>query len=433
MTLIEEISRRQTDVNRPILISGKNSLTFAQIAQADGVDLSEIAAGDVVALVGDFNPQSIATLLNLIDKSVVLVPLTVETSPDHEYFKDTAFVNVVIKGGQVTRTSQRGSEHPMLQQLRASGNPGLVLFSSGTTGRPKAILHDFSQFLVRFRTPRPALVTMSFLLFDHIGGINTLFHTLFNNGQVVVPSKRSPAEVVNEIIANDVELLPTTPTFLRLLMLSGELGRLASSKLQVITYGTERMDEQTLARLAESLPNVDLRQTYGMSELGILRIKSRARDSLYMKVGGEGVTTRVNGESVLEIKSEARMIGYLNAPSPFDDEGWYDTKDIVAVDGEYLRITGRKGDLINIGGQKILPAEVERVALEMPGVAFAKAVGASNPITGQHIEVLVQPSEGVHLDKKQIAQHFRENLPAALQPHRIRIDNVKIGHRFKQL
>jgi acyl-CoA synthetase (AMP-forming)/AMP-acid ligase II len=321
----------------------------------------------------------------------------------------------------------------MLQQLRASGNPGLVLFSSGTTGRPKAILHDFSQFLVRFRTPRPALVTMSFLLFDHIGGINTLLHTLFNNGQVVVPSKRSPAEVVSEIIANAVELLPTTPTFLRLLMLSGELGRLAFSKLQVITYGTERMDEPTLARLAVALPNVDLRQTYGMSELGILRIKSRARDSLYMKVGGEGVTTRVNDESVLEIKSESRMIGYLNAPSPFNDEGWYDTKDIVSVDGEYLRITGRKGDLINIGGQKILPAEVERVALEMPGVAFAKAVGAPNPITGQHIEVLVQASEGIELDKKQIALHFRENLPAAFQPHRIRIDNVKIGHRFKQL
>jgi len=309
MTLIEEIAKRQADVNRPILISAEKSLTFAQIAQAEGVDLSEVVAGDVVALIGDFNPQSIATLLNLIDKSVVLVPLTVETAPDHDYFKETAFVNVVIEDGQVTRTSQRGLEHPMLQRLRASGNPGLVLFSSGTTGRPKAILHDFSQFLVRFRTPRPALVTMSFLLFDHIGGINTLLHTLFNNGQVVVPSKRSPAEVVSEIIANAVELLPTTPTFLRLLMLSGELGRLASSKLQVITYGTERMDEPTLARLAVALPNVDLRQTYGMSELGILRIKSRARDSLYMKVGGEGVTTRVNDESVLEIKSESRMIG----------------------------------------------------------------------------------------------------------------------------
>ena len=64
-----------------------------------------------------------------------------------------------------------------------------------------------------------------------------------------------------------------------------------------------------------------------MSELGIVRV-SKSKDSLFMKIGGEGVKTRVV-DDVLEIYSETRMLGYLNAESPFDDEGWYNTKDLV--------------------------------------------------------------------------------------------------------
>ena len=72
----------------------------------------------------------------------------------------------------------------------------LFCFPTGTTGRPKAILHDLSYFLKRFDTPRPTLRTINFLLFDHIGGINTLLHTLFNRGVVVVPKDRSVEEIL---------------------------------------------------------------------------------------------------------------------------------------------------------------------------------------------------------------------------------------------
>ena len=112
------------------------------------------------------------------------------------------------------------------------------------------------------------------------------------------------------------------------------------NSIKIISYGTERMDQPTLNRLADQFPNVDFRQTYGMSELGILRIKSKARDSLYMSVSGEGVETKIV-DNILHIRAENRMLGYLNAPSPFDDEGWYCTKDIVESDEEgFLTITG---------------------------------------------------------------------------------------------
>ena len=196
----------------------------------------------------------------------------------------------------------------------------------------------------------------------------------------------------------DVEVLPTTPTFLRLMLMSGSVPDKVPSCLKIITYGTERMDQPTLDDLCRLLPNVDFRQTFGMSEIGIVRVKSEARNSLFMKVGGEGLETRVIN-NVLQIRSESRMVGYLNAPSPFDTEGWYDTKDVVEVKDDYYKITGRISDIINVGGLKFMASEVESVALDFPNISLVKVTPKQNPITGHHVELLVQPTTDGSVDK----------------------------------
>jgi acyl-CoA synthetase (AMP-forming)/AMP-acid ligase II len=150
-----------------------------------------------------------------------------------------------------------------------------------------------------------------------------------------------------------------------------------------------------------------------------------------MTVGGEGVETKVV-DHVLFIRSVNRMLGYLNAPSPFDTDGWYDTGDLVEQDGPYLKIIGRSQQVINVGGVKVLPAEVERVALLHPDVLRAKARGVPNPLTGQHIEVTCQPRHGAHLDRNMLRAHFRQNLSELLRPQSIRIGEVAVSHRHKQ-
>jgi len=429
--IIEELADRNSDRKLPFLISGAKKLTFDEITKIPPAELADVKPGDVVAIVGDFEPQSIRTFLELIDRRVVIVPLTTETRPHHDYYFDAAGVDVVIKGRNVRRIRRTRMEHDLLEVLRKRKHPGLVLFSSGTTGRPKAILHDMETFLVRFRTPRPTLRTINFLLFDHIGGINTLLHTLYNSGTIVVPRERNPLSVLEDIRDFDVELLPTTPTFLRMLLLSGLIPKAVSPSLKLVTYGTERMDQGTLDQLCSLLPNVDFRQTFGMSELGILRVKSQARDSLWMKIGGEGVEVRVV-DGVLQINAENRMLGYLNAPSPFDEEGWYDSKDVVEQDGEYLRIVGRTSEVISVGGIKVLPSEIERAALLHGDVVHAQAKGLENPIIGQHIELLCQPREGSSLSRSDLLKHLKNHLAESILPHRIRIGKVEISHRFKR-
>lgn len=292
-------------------------------------------------------------------------------------------------------------------------------------------MHDLTVFLKRFETPRPTLKTLNFLLFDHIGGLNTLFHTLFNKGTVVAPKSRSVEHILETCKEHQIEVLPTTPTFLRMMLMSGLIPDSITESLKIITYGTERMDQPTLDALCKLLPNVDFRQTFGMSELGIVRVKSEARNSLYMKIGGEGIETRVV-DSVLEIRSKMRMLGYLNAESPFDEDGWYNTKDIVEVRNGYYRITGRTSEVINVGGLKFMASEVERVALQFEGVELAKAVGKSNPITGEHVELTVQPTLGNEIDNNNFKSYLISHLPNHMLPKRIKFSSVSFGHRYKR-
>jgi acyl-coenzyme A synthetase/AMP-(fatty) acid ligase len=431
--LLEELAAKHERNPIPFIVSSTESLTFTDVLAASEIDLSQVRSGDVVALVGDFSPSVINALLRLIDRKAIIVPLSPDTRASFPYFFESAGVDVSIEDGVARRIRDVHLDHPMLDELRCGGSSGLVLFSSGTTGKPKAILHNLDSFLVRFRTPRPALKTLNFLLFDHIGGINTLLHTIFNCGTVVIPSARQPEQVANDLERHQVELLPTTPTFLRMLLFSGliESRREAFASLRVVTYGTEAMDQNTLDRLCAALPHVDFRQTYGMSELGILRIKSRARDSLYLTVGGEGIETHIDDRGVLLIRARFRMLGYLNAPQPFRD-GWYYTGDIVESDGSWIRIIGRSNQIINVGGIKILPTEVERIALLHPDVVRCSARSAPNPITGQHVEVVCEPRAGIDLNRAALKFHFAAHMQESVRPHRIRIGAVDYNHRFKK-
>ena len=430
MSLIEKLTQKWENSDDPFLIHPSGELSFDEVSSQEAIDLSVVKTGDVVALIGDFDPASILTLLRLIDLGVILVPLTVETAEDHEYFFESALVDVIIKNGNVRRRDH-GESHPMIEELRSRGNAGLVLFSTGTTGRPKAILHDFSYFLKRFDTPRPTLRTINFLLFDHIGGINTLLHTLFNRGVVVAPADRSVEGILLSCADHEVEVLPTTPTFLRMMLMSGLIPDKVPGSLRIITYGTERMDQPTLDQLCELLPEVDFRQTFGMSELGIVRVKSEARNSLFMKVGGEGVETRTAGD-VLHIRSANRMLGYLNAPSPFDNDGWYDTKDVVEERDGFYKVVGRTSEVINVGGLKFMASEVERVALLYQNVSLVKAYGKDNPITGQHAEIIVQPKDLEKFDKRDFKNHLSQHLQSHMVPRKIVIEQVEVGHRHKR-
>jgi acyl-coenzyme A synthetase/AMP-(fatty) acid ligase len=372
--------------------------------------------GDVVVVLADYSPHVFCLMLAAINGGVIMAPITRDSVVEADAIRDISEARWYMEFSediekiQVERLPGQGKS-ALLRDLRFRDRPGLLLFSSGSTGDPKGILLDFGSVLEKFRVPRPRVTAISFLMLDHFGGINTLFHIASNLGTVVTVRERSVRAVCEAIERHRVELLPTTPSFLNVLVHSDVGSRYDLSSLRTISYGTEVMPQATLDRLAAMFPEVKLQQTYGLSEVGVLRSKSRPDGSLWLQVGGEGFQTQVR-EGVLWIKSDYAMVGYLNAPSPFDEDGWFNTQDRVEVDGEYIRILGRTTDLINVGGQKVYPAEVEDVIIGLENIEDVRVFGERNALVGNVVvaEVVLKSPENAADLKIRIRRACREVL-----------------------
>ncbi len=342
-----------------------------------------IKNGSVVVLESDFSPNTIALFISLIESGCIIAPISKNFGVNKQEMIELVQgeVFLVMDGNDNLRITNLSylPNHELYRKLKTVNHPGLILFSSGSTGKIKAAVHDFINLLEKFKVPRICYKTISFLLYDHIGGINTLFYVLSNAGCLVTIEDRSPDSVLNAVEMYKVELLPTSPTFINLILLSEAYKRYCLNSLKLITYGTEPMPESTLNRFNGLFPEIKLLQTYGLSELGILRSKSKSSNSLWVKVGGEGIETRIV-DGILQIKSNSTMLGYLNHKSPFTEDGWFDTGDVVEVDGEYIKILGRKSELINVGGQKVFPIEVENIIQQLDNVLEVAVYGEKNPI-----------------------------------------------------
>jgi long-chain acyl-CoA synthetase len=183
------------------------------------------------------------------------------------------------------------------------------------------------------------------------------------------------------------------------------------------------------------LPKVELKQTYGLSELGILQTKSQGSGSVWLRVGGAGYETKVI-DNVLWIRSESAMLGYLNWPSPFDADGWFNTGDAVEVDGQWLRILGRKSEIINVGGEKVYPAEVENVLQEVENIRDAAVIGRANPVSGQVVlaRVVLREPEPIDQVLRRIRRHCRGRLEPYKVPAVVEVrDEPFHGDRYKKM
>jgi long-chain acyl-CoA synthetase len=400
------------------------------------LDQHRVRAGTVVSLETDYSPVAVAMLLALVERAAIIVPLSDAVQAERDAFLRTAEVQarLVADGDWEAIRLPIGVRNPLTRRLAESSTPGLVLFSSGSTGESKASLHDMAALLEKFKVPRHTLRTLVFLLLDHIGGQNTLFYTLSNAGTIVTVERRDPDVVCQAIEEYGVELLPTSPTFLNLVLISEAYKRHDLSSLKRITYGTEPMPQSTLERVHEVLPGVELQQTYGLSEVGILRSKSKDSSSLWVKIGGEGFETKVV-DGVLWLRARSAMLGYLNYPDPFDPDGWFNTGDMVEVDGEWFRIIGRESELINVGGEKVYPSEVESVLMEIEGVRDVTVRGEPNPITGSIVAARFQLDGPAPHDFKRVVREFcRSRLAPYKVPVKIEVDDqTQYSARFKKM
>lgn len=392
----------------------------------------------VVVILGDYSFYNVALFFALYENKNIIVPITSNIKKVQDDFIKESFCQTIIKTDEKNLLIQNLKtifSHNMIDNLREKNSSGLILFSSGSTGKPKAMVHNLDTLIDSFKDKKEKSMNMLvFLMFDHIGGLNTVFNALCMGACLIIPKIKDAKTICEVIEKYKIMVLPSSPTFLNLILISQEYKNYDLSSLRMITYGTETMPQSLLLKLKEVFPKVKFLQTFGTSETGISTTSSKSSNSLFIKLED------INGEykiveNELWLRSKTQVLGYLNASmDSFTSDGWFKTGDLVEVDGEYIKIIGRAKEVINVGGQKVLPAEVESVILSIEEISDCMVYAEKNAITGQTVVCDVVLNKNIENIKKRVRVFCKDRLDAYKIPTKVNVvDKTNFSDRFKKI
>ena len=272
-----------------------------------------------------------------------------------------------------------------------------VIFTSGTTGRPKGAMMNHQQTLRMYEE----WATLADLREgDRYLQINPYFHTFglkaglitcFLRGATMLPVAVFDVDTVVDLIERErITMLPGPPTLYHSLLTVRDKAKL--STLRAGVTGAADIPVELVRRIHGELPFQTLMTGYGLTEAGNVTL-SRPGDSFedVATTAGlpcEGVEVRIADDGEVLVRGYGVMQGYLDDPAgtarAIDDDGWLHTGDLGNFDDAgRLRVVGRKKDMFIVGGFNAYPAEIEGFLLEHPAVAQAAVIGVPDDRLGQ--------------------------------------------------
>jgi acyl-CoA synthetase (AMP-forming)/AMP-acid ligase II len=446
MKFIKE-DKEESSEEKIFIKSLDNNKTYGDLRKnilynLDNLKIQNIQSGEVVAIIGDYCFETISLFFALHLNKCIVVPITNTLELEIDYRIKAAQIKYAFYLQSDLTFKRKEYQHQNINKLvenfNTKKNSGLILFSSGSSGVPKAMLHNLDFLIDSYSDKKSKKLTfLIFLLFDHIGGINTLLNAIAMGCSIVIPESRDPEYISSLIEKLQINILPSSPTFLNLILMSKAHRKYSFNSLRLITYGTEPMPDELLKRLKAELPNIKLIQTFGTSETGIANVLSKSSSSNFIKFDDPNCEYKIV-EGELWLRSKTQILGYLNSTNEkFTSDGWFKTGDLVEEsEGGFLRISGRSTDLINVGGLKVLPDEVESVLLEIEGIKDALVFSKKNPITGEIVAAQVVIDENI-IDKNLLKSIIRSYCSKKLDSYKIpvyieKVDSVNFSSRYKK-
>lgn len=283
----------------------------------------------------------------------------------------------------------------------------ITLFTSGTTGLPKKVSHTFDSIARQAKkSERHADDVWGFAYNPtHMAGLQVFFQALVNQNSIIRLFGFDSKEIIGEINKNQITHISATPTFYRLLLPPSDV----CPSVKRLTSGGEKFDEYTLGQLTSLFPNAKLTNVYASTEAGTL-FASKGNEFCIKEDMKDKVCVR-EGELLVHKSLLAQ-----SASIQFDGD-WYHTGDLIEVSCKApltFHFISRKTEMINVGGYKVNPTEVEECIRECNGVQDAFVFGKANRIMGNIIMAeVVREDEGI------TEKSIREELQQKLQEFKI--------------
>ncbi|OMC50834.1 long-chain fatty acid--CoA ligase [Mycobacterium sp. IS-2888] len=328
-----------------------------------------------------------------------------------------------------------------------AGETALVIYSSGTTGRPKGVLLSQRALVNHAANLAPAfpfadgdanLVAMPLF---HVGGIGYALFGIAAGAPTIMTREPDAAALIGAVRAGATHAFFVPPVIARFLD-AGESASAAIAGLRYIVYGAAPMPSPLLHRALETWPETKFVQVYGQTELcgavtalGDDDHRDPDRPHLQLSAGKAVLGTEIQvvdpetGERLpagepgeIWVRSNQNMTGYLNRPEASAEtitaDDWVRTGDIGRLDAEgYVYIEDRLKDMVITGGENVYGPEVESVLIKHPAVADAAVIGVPDDYWGESVKAIVVTTDDV--DAGDIVEFSRRHLAAYKCPRTV--------------
>jgi acyl-coenzyme A synthetase/AMP-(fatty) acid ligase len=329
--------------------------------------------------------------------------------------------------GSSDRFRQAGALAPMVQPAakpapNRSGEGQVILFTSGTSGKPKGAVHTWQSLAAGIKVD-PRFQRTRWLLtygLTRFAGIQ-VFLQAFLNSACLALARGSPSEMIHAVATEGAEYISGTPTFWRKVLASIPLEDLRRLPVRQVTLGGEIVAQGVLNMLRSAFPEAQITHIYASTEMGACFSVRDGLEGFSVELldGNSGVKMKIV-DAELYIQSGRAMKKYL-AAKPGGAEEWFATGDLVEIRDGRVCFLGRRSEIINVGGAKVYPAEVEEQIRAVPGVREARVFGTKSSFAGSLVsaEIVAAPQSNQDELKQRIFERCQANLPPHKRPRLI--------------
>ena len=473
ISLLLEMASSNPD--RTAVVSGQLRLTTGELSTLADGGAGVIAASGAshVAYVGMGGAMLPLLLFSSARAGVPVTPLNYRLSadglrelidrlPQPLVVADAEYRDMVAGAGKLVMSSeefldaaQTGEPGPDVPAFADPEDVGVVLFTSGTTSRPKAVelthnnLTSYITGTVEFDSAEPGDAALICVPPYHIAGVSAALSNLYAGRKMVYLPQFDAREWIRLVRDEGVTSATVVPTMLDRIVSALESENTSLSTLRSLAYGGSKVPLPLVRKALELLPDVGFVNAYGLTEtsstIAVLgpedhrEALASSDDAIQRRLGSVGqpvpgveVQIRNADGEVLDpgeagelfVRGEQVSGRYTEIGSVLDEDGWFPTKDIAMLDADgYLFIGGRSDDTIIRGGENIAPAEIEDVLVEHPSVRDCAVVGPEDPQWGQIIVAVVVPADTPDgpgtPDADELREHVRRVLRGSRTPDRV--------------